>query len=425
MPYQLTDEVRAQAESRVIKALESDVREERHLAAQAQLSHRLRNGFQRIDDRRQIDMGYVTCAEYQLFLDEMSVHSKWFQPDHWGEQRFASGQSRTPVTGVRPEDAEVFCRWLTQKQGGNARYRLPTRNEILEYPYPILRGQLAAWCRDNGHFFLDGMSPSDIEELLRRSESRLGELLPSLSLMDVNRNRDVPMFEQSRLGNLSVRQVVLFILGILLSLVIFKLVPWLIMPLLILMALGVAVLVTRESDQLILMFLLLLVVGSCMAIPFLLGLIVALILINPLKTLIVVALSLVLVTLYVSNDHFHRALHAAGRRFFSIYSAIRIFVRPKAKSVMKADSIYDVVDLRKPDGLRLEKRQLTLTQLSQRKSIGLFERWCRKIWSITKGGKQDEQALAVLDVHWWLRLVIARECGEFPSWEGIRLVREE
>jgi len=31
---------------------------------------------------------------------------------------------------------------------------------------------------------------------------------------------------------------------------------------------------------------------------------------------------------------------------------------------------------------------------------------------------------AILEVYWWLQIVEAREKGQLPAWEGIRIVRE-
>jgi hypothetical protein len=35
-----------------------------------------------------------------------------------------------------------------------------------------------------------------------------------------------------------------------------------------------------------------------------------------------------------------------------------------------------------------------------------------------------EERQIVQEAYWWLQLVLAREAGELPAWEGIRLVRE-
>ncbi|MFP5262655.1 MAG: hypothetical protein ACLGJB_12195 [Blastocatellia bacterium] len=62
----------------VIAGLESSDPTRCRLAAEAQSSRRLKS-LQRIDDQREIDLGYLTCAEYQLFLDDMREQGKYYQ----------------------------------------------------------------------------------------------------------------------------------------------------------------------------------------------------------------------------------------------------------------------------------------------------------------------------------------------------------
>jgi len=81
-----------------------------------------------------VDDTLITCAEYQLFLDEMRVQGKYHQPDHWASDQFPVGQARAPVLGVRYSDAEAFCAWLTQHEGGEWRFRLPTAEEAATRP---------------------------------------------------------------------------------------------------------------------------------------------------------------------------------------------------------------------------------------------------------------------------------------------------
>jgi len=71
----------------------------------------------------------VTCAEYQPFIDEMRSQGKYHQPDHWASLQFPDGKGGEPVLGVRPSDAAVYCEWLTKRENGQWRFRLPTRQE--------------------------------------------------------------------------------------------------------------------------------------------------------------------------------------------------------------------------------------------------------------------------------------------------------
>ena len=67
--------------------------------------------WQRIDETTYIDDTLVTCAEYQLFIDEMREQHKYFFPDHWILPRFSDGRGMYPILGVRFSDACEFCKW--------------------------------------------------------------------------------------------------------------------------------------------------------------------------------------------------------------------------------------------------------------------------------------------------------------------------
>ncbi|NES19512.1 MAG: hypothetical protein F6K41_11415, partial [Symploca sp. SIO3E6] len=65
------------------------------LAANVLLSRR-RNNLVRIDDNVEIDLSYITCAEYHLFIDEKRQAGENRQPDHWKNYRFPPGDARKP-----------------------------------------------------------------------------------------------------------------------------------------------------------------------------------------------------------------------------------------------------------------------------------------------------------------------------------------
>jgi hypothetical protein len=88
----------------------------------------------RIDDDTYIDDTLVTCAEYQLFIDEMREQGRYFQPDHWTSYQFPKGQARMPIVGVRFDDANAFCEWLTKREAGEWSFRLPTFSIAEQYP---------------------------------------------------------------------------------------------------------------------------------------------------------------------------------------------------------------------------------------------------------------------------------------------------
>jgi hypothetical protein len=189
---EVDEDARRGVEERVDVALESNDQDLRRLGAEVLLNRRLKS-LLRIDERREIDLSLLSFAEYQLFLDEMRSQGKYHQPDHWLDFSFGSGRSREPVRGMRAEDAAAFCEWLTARQGGDVRYRLPAPDEALRHPAAnddeIVNGSIATWCGDGGGFSLAGL-PDSYERKIRQIVSGLSDLpLPSdfdLSLRPVS-----------------------------------------------------------------------------------------------------------------------------------------------------------------------------------------------------------------------------------------------
>ncbi len=152
--------------TRFVAALNSDDPTTRQQAAETALAIRLQN-------LRGLDPTYITYAEYQLFLDEKRQKGAYFQPDHWADFRFPKGQATIPITGVRAWDAQAFCDWLNARTGGSTRYRLPYPGEVTSYP--VIDPLMAAWCRDEeGYYTLKGLSPQS-EQQLRQQIGRLSK----------------------------------------------------------------------------------------------------------------------------------------------------------------------------------------------------------------------------------------------------------
>lgn len=103
--------------------------------------------WQRIDEYTYIDDSLVTCAEYQLFIDEMREQGKYYQPDHWTSYQFPKGQAQAPILGVRYSDAVAFCDWLTQREGQELNYRLPISIEAKKTKLVLDRhpGSICYW----------------------------------------------------------------------------------------------------------------------------------------------------------------------------------------------------------------------------------------------------------------------------------------
>lgn len=188
--------LRHAAESRVIGDLESPDPAIRHFVAEARLLRRLKS-LQRIDENHEIDLEYLTCAEYQVFLNERYEQGDYHQPGHWLNTTFSVGEGLYPVTGVRIEDALAFCSWLTQRQADNVVYRLPKSDEVLQYPSRPLH--LGAWCSDGPDAFrllgLEDKSTQTILSSLRQlSDLTLPPLAELYDLYDNNSSREIARY---------------------------------------------------------------------------------------------------------------------------------------------------------------------------------------------------------------------------------------
>jgi hypothetical protein len=135
--------------------------------------------FKRIDDTTEIDTDFITCAEYQLFSDEMRAQGKYHQPDHWTAYTFFETTPRLSATdlvlGVSAKSAETFVNWLNERE--KATYRLPTPTEAKEFPTNM--ENVATWCDENENFTLEGLTKLEYQ----RIEQRLKKLstLPLLN----------------------------------------------------------------------------------------------------------------------------------------------------------------------------------------------------------------------------------------------------
>jgi energy-coupling factor transporter ATP-binding protein EcfA2 len=167
---ELEQSVRGTLNIRLEQDLESDDPGRSRLAAEVLLNRRLKKPFQSIDDTRSIDTDLITCAEYQLFIDHMRSRKEYHQPDHWTGYHFPKGQALEPIAGVRFEDAEAFCQWLTQIQGQT--FRLPGREETTVIPdnFDTLPGY---WTKDGS---LGGILPGIEIKLI--NELTKGTYLP-------------------------------------------------------------------------------------------------------------------------------------------------------------------------------------------------------------------------------------------------------
>lgn len=117
----------------LVHSIENENAEIRRIGAEVLLQLRIRR-LVRVDESTYADSSLVTQAEYQLFLDELRPQGSFRQPDHWQGMQFNSGEGQLPATGVRPSDAQAFCNWLTERENGPWRFRLPTAQETTRHP---------------------------------------------------------------------------------------------------------------------------------------------------------------------------------------------------------------------------------------------------------------------------------------------------
>ena len=86
-------EIRNALEKQLKNGLESKDPELFRLTAEVKLSRRL-NQLLQLDGYRYIDTDYITCAEYQLFIDAKQKVGIQRQPDHWPTYHFAPGDAQ-------------------------------------------------------------------------------------------------------------------------------------------------------------------------------------------------------------------------------------------------------------------------------------------------------------------------------------------
>jgi energy-coupling factor transporter ATP-binding protein EcfA2 len=128
---QVDPKVKTRLETILQQGVEDPDLERQHVVAEALLAQRLQQMIY-LKERIYVDTSFVTCAEYQVFLDEQRAYGKYYQPDHWTSYHFPPGEGNRPVLGVRPSDAATFCTWLTEREQGPWVYRLPRDDDELD-----------------------------------------------------------------------------------------------------------------------------------------------------------------------------------------------------------------------------------------------------------------------------------------------------
>ncbi|KYF57927.1 hypothetical protein BE08_25910 [Sorangium cellulosum] len=182
--------LRATAEQRLVDALESADGYRRRLAAETLLNRRLRS-FVSMDEERAIDPTYVTCAEYELFLNEAGLGDEHRRPSSWRSGGVPLGPAQAPLVGVPLKEAVTFVEWLNRRQGGEAVFRLPTSEEAARSP-AVGVSRVGSWCSYGVEYRCVGLTESEEKSLMVtvRGLSTLPLPDPSTSLPPLPRARD-------------------------------------------------------------------------------------------------------------------------------------------------------------------------------------------------------------------------------------------
>ncbi|MEM7772242.1 MAG: NACHT domain-containing protein [Cyanobacteria bacterium P01_A01_bin.37] len=181
---QIDEVVQQHLEDTLIEGLQDSNPEIFTLAAEVRLANRLRQ-LHVLNPLTAIDLGYITQAEYQLFLDDQQRVGRFYTPDHWVKPRFQPNDARTPIVGLRAEDARAFCDWLSGKHsssnpGISYRYRLPMVIEARSHPHVHPQGSqstVVPWCLQDGRYTLDPEGCVDWAEWKQRLTQSLTDAM--------------------------------------------------------------------------------------------------------------------------------------------------------------------------------------------------------------------------------------------------------
>jgi hypothetical protein len=92
----------------------------------------------------------------------MHKQGKYYQPDHWPSYQYPGEQAHSSIVGIRLSDAKAFCEWLTNRDGGDWKFRLPTQQEAVRFPMKFLaKGPLGHWINEEPKFTWVGSVPID------------------------------------------------------------------------------------------------------------------------------------------------------------------------------------------------------------------------------------------------------------------------
>lgn len=365
----LDRQVRVAAEKVLVEPLGGGAGKARKIATEVRLLRRMKS-LRRMDETREIDPNYITCAEYQLFMDEMKERGHYEQPDHWPAMTFQKGQQDAPVAGVRPEDARDFCVWLNMRTGA-ARYRLPRPEEVRAFPADSDR--LSAWCKEGEVYSLVGLGRQREQAIV----AQLGRMqllsMPATLPMEraLHRSMDV-LFDKAIIKLLELQTDAIAEQGLIHALSHVR-------ELLIVRALELGTVISPDLD----------------------------------------------LARGLARASRHPEVSTAIERF-EIGRARRLLEElmndfgefsPEGRLARLLGLILDAV----------ESTTVASVQQAQRRYIALMAEWVHESYGsedLTSGQRRHKQ-LQVAEFHGWLQIVLKRAEGELPAWEGIRLVRDQ
>lgn len=360
----------------VITHLEARDAQRCQLSAEFVLNQRLEN-LTPLDEQREIDLNYITCAEYQLFLDDLRAQGQYHQPDHWTEYRFTKGTAQAPITGIRVEDAEAFCEWLTQRQGGEVRYRLPLPSEAQMHPVSTKVNPLATWCKTRlGQNEVYGLiwSSKEDEQFINIKLKNFSSLPLSSGYALCYARTLIQALNKAR-SNVHNSELSRDLAGLLAVIRAF---------------------IVRDLD---------------LALDFAFNLNLA---------------------LSLDRAHIDHSLHSAiDRNDFQaaqqMAQAMQTDPIPVRQQLGKLlDELLAHATATNSMSLRqaLRKYAALVAEMIFNHYNELEQQHSQHFWSRRHQSDYHRKKKLILNLHWWLRVVIAREEGQLPAWEGIRLVRE-
>ena len=207
----------------LLRSLESKVPIIREYSAKVKLSQRFSNSFISEDKYREFDKFYLTCCEYQVFVDSHKPLNKYYQPDNWTNIDFLEKTALNYVTILRPSEAILLCEWLSEKYTySGSEFRLPSVNEEKKLadtksldrtkPKKINVDWCGCWCTSGEDFIVVGASKQKLrlvkdklyEEISFEVENgrELKKNIEDLQTL-VNRARN-----QNRKGDISLENII-------------------------------------------------------------------------------------------------------------------------------------------------------------------------------------------------------------------------